>query len=470
MQNIPSVVPVYDLDLEAAMLNRLINERHAPLQVLHLLSDDCFYSKDHLTIFHAIKQLNLEGKEIDMLTVSDLLRNTVEPDKVQSFMYNTAQRIFLKQEIMELFDLVSRLQEYATRRKIGTVVSKLMTLHSDMTYPLQQGIREVQELLDKTVMGSADSFVTLSQKLDDLLQVVDDNLREESRHTGLLCGLPQLDVSGGLPSDGLVVIGAKSSHGKTTFATNVALHALKAGRRIAFYSLEMSMQKVTSRILSMECGISSNTLQRLRLTEVEHQRVINAVGRLKASVASQFYFDNRSIRDVDSLVMSVRALKKAHDVDCIVVDYLQLMDAAPGAKVENTNKLLGSIAHRLHDLAQDLHIAILLLSQINRSVVGEPFMAHLRDSGEIAEAADMVIILYNADFEHAPLPRPFDRHDAKGLLLVKVEKNRDGATTSFLAGFNATETRIYPYDPDTTQEEKVEERDPTEIVFNYENT
>ena len=470
MQNIPSVVPVYDHDLEAAMLNRLINERQAPLQVLHLLSDDCFHNPDHLTIFHAIKQLNLEGKEIDMLTVSDLLRNTVESDKVQSCMYNTAQRIFLKQEVMELFDLVNRLQEYATRRKIGTVVSKLMTLHSDMTYPLQQGIREVQDMLNKTVMGAADSFVTLSQKLDDLLQVVDDNLSEESRHTGLLCGLPQLDVSGGLPSDGLVVIGAKSSHGKTTFATNVALHALKAGRRIAFYSLEMSMQKVTSRILSMECGISSNTLQRLRLTEVEHQRVIDAVQRLKASVASQFYFDNRSIRDVDSLVMSVRALKKAHDVDCIVVDYLQLMDAAPGTKVENTNKLLGSIAHRLHDLAQDLHITILLLSQINRSVVGEPFMAHLRDSGEIAEAADMVIILYNADFEHAPLPRPFDRHDAKGLLLVKVEKNRDGATTSFLAGFNATETRIYPYDPDASQKEKVEPRDPTEIVFHYENS
>ena len=103
-------------------------------------------------------------------------------------------------------------------------------------------------------------------------------------------------------------------------------------------------------------------------------------------------------------------------------------------------------------MAQELGITILLLSQINRAVTGEPFMMHLRDSGEIAEAADMVIILYNADFEHAPLPRPYERIDPKGLILVKVEKNRDGSTSQFLAGFCPEENRIFGV-------EKVEEED-----------
>gem|GEM_PF-2106054 len=433
-----------DLELEAAMLNRLINERQVPLQTLHLLSKDCFTSDDHLAVFSAICKLNLEGKEIDILTVSDLLYNSVPPDKVQELMYNTAKHIFAKQEVMDIFDIVHRLQEYATRRKLSLVVQKLLRLNTDMTYRLDVGVKEVRELFDRAVMGSADHFVTLGQKLDDLLVIMDENQNEESRHIGLLCGLPQIDETGGLPADGMVVIGAKSSHGKTTFATNVVVNALKSGKNVAFYSMEMSDLKVAGRILSMECGVNSNALQRLKLSVMECERVRSAVSKLKESVASHFYFDNRNLRDVDSLIMSIRALKKSHNVDCVVIDYLQLMDAPVGSRFENTNKLLGGIAHRLHDVAQDLKITILLLSQINRNVVGEPSMMHLRDSGEIAEAADMVIILYNPAFEGASLPPPYVQVDPKGKLLVKIEKNRDGSTTQFLAGFVASETRIFP--------------------------
>lgn len=447
-----SVVPVYDQALEAGVLNRLINERTAPLQVMHLLTEDCFYINEHGAIFRAIARLYAEGREIDMLSVADELRNTLHPDVVASIMTATAEKVFAANELMELDRMVLRLQEYAIRRKLGLVVPIIMNLHSDMTVPLLDGIKEVHETLDKIVMGSPDSFVTLHQKLDDLLQVIADNQNEEKRHTGLLCGLPQIDHTGGLPSDGLVVIGAKSSHGKTTFATSIALHALKAGQRVAFYSMEMSMQKVTSRIVAMECGVSSNAIQRLRLPASDLERVRDAIARLQESVARQFYFDNRNIRDLDALVMSIRSLQKQHGLDCVVVDYLQLMNASAGARFENTTKLLGGIAHRLHEVAQELGITILLLSQINRAVTGEPFMMHLRDSGEIAEAADMVIILYNADFEHAPLPRPYERIDPKGLILVKVEKNRDGSTSQFLAGFCPEENRIFGV-------EKVEEED-----------
>lgn len=438
-----SVPPVRDVALEAAVLSRMISERYAAMQVLHLLNEKCFYDPNHVTLFRAIVELDKAGKEIDMLSVVDELHNTLPPDKAQMLVADTAATVFATDEILRLDYMVLRLQEYAKRRALGLVAEEVMKLHSDMTLPLDDGIKKIQEHLDTTIMGSADSFVTLSQKLDDLLQVIADNQCEKTRHEGLHCGLPQVDEQGGLPADGLVVIGAKSSHGKTTFATTLALNALKSGRTVAFYSMEMSKEKVSSRILSMECGVNSNAIQRLKLLPTERERVEQTISQLKAGIAEKFYFDNRNIRDLDALIMSIRALKKSHDVDCVVVDYLQLMDASPGTRFENTTKLLGNISHRLHELAQDLHITILLLSQINRAVVGEPNMSHLRDSGEIAEAADMVIILYNADFEHATLPKPYERYDPKGVILIKIEKNRDGATCQFLAGFSASETRIF---------------------------
>lgn len=438
-----AIEPVRDTALEAGMLNRLINERYAAVRVLHLLSDACFFESDHLKLYQAIHQLDVEGKEIDMLSVSDKLHDSLSPEAASQLVSRTSATIFAKDEYLELEYMAMRLQEYARRRAVGKICEKLMRLHSDMTYPLAESIHEVKELFDQTMMGSTDSIVTLSQKLEDLIQVIEDNQNDATRHQGLLCGLPQIDAQGGLPADGLVVIGAKPSHGKTTFATNVAVNALKCGHHVAFYSMEMSAEKVTSRILSMECGVNSNALQRLRLTPYERDHALRTITQLQQTVADHFYFDNRNIRDIDALTMSIRALKKQHDVDCVVVDYLQLMDAPPGQKPDTTNKTLGQIAHRLHDLAKELHICILALSQINRAIQGEPNMAHLRDSGEIAEAADMVIILYNADFEHTTFPKPYADVDVKGKLLVKIEKNRDGATATFLVGFISAETRIF---------------------------
>lgn len=451
-----SISSVASEELEAAMLGRLINDKYVPMQVLPLLNMDCFNAPVHRTLYKAIVELDLAGHEISMTSVTEQMRNTLSAQRAAELVAQTVTTVFNNDELIEPEYMALRLLEYAKRRKLGEVSQKIMRLNTDMTYPLAQGISEVQDLFDRIVMGHQESFVALKDSLKMLDKIIEDNLNEATRHTGLLCNLPPIDEQGGLPADGLVVIGAKASHGKTTVATNVAMAALKAGKKIAFYSMEMSMEKVTGRILSMECGIPANVLLRQRLSLFERERVHKCIEELQSSVASQFFFDNRQIRDLNALVLSIRALKKTRGVDCIVVDYLQLMNDSPGQHSENTNKLLGGIAHRLHEVAQDLHVTILLLSQINRTVMGEPNMAHLRDSGEIAEAADMVIIVYNADFEHNTFSKPFDNVKPHGKLLVKVEKNRDGATQSFLVGFSPGATRIFPLSEDDTKEVPVE--------------
>lgn len=448
---------VRSIELEAAMLGLLMTDKYAPMQAMDLLSEACFTEKEHLQLYRAIRKLDLEGHEISQLSVLDELENQLTKDAASRLIAQTAA-IFACQERISPDYAAVRLQEYAKRRALAAVAQNLTRLSTDMTYDMGQAIGEAQELISTAIMGKGDSYLSLSQTLDALKQVVTDNQNPATQHLGMLCGIPQVDATGGLPSDGLIVIGAKASHGKTSFVTNVAFNALSSGHKIAFYSLEMNPEKITARIVSMKSGISSNAIRRLRLSQFEQERVFSVIDSLQATIAQQFYFDNRRVRDIDALVMSIRALKKTIGTDCIVVDYLQLMNDPPGQRSETPNKLFGGIAHRLHEVAQDLHITILLLSQINRTVDGEPTMANLRDSGEIGEAADMVIILYNADFEHRNFARPFDRIDPKGKLLAKIEKNRDGQPFSLLLGFEASETRIFTLD-------RVEEMPVEESLF-----
>lgn len=440
-----SVEPVRDKRIEASVLNCLMTEEHAVLQVMHLLNDQCFFEEEHLVIYHAILRVLDEGRQPTMMAVYDNLIKTLKQEKVNQIMAATAASVFKGEDMMELDYMVLRLQEYAKRRALGGVISKLSTLLSDMSYPLDQGMREVQECLDNVVFGQQDNHLTLSQELDDLKQIIADNQDDATRHTGILCGIPQIDETGGLPADGLVVIGAKTSHGKTAFSTNLAMEALKQGNRIAFYSMEMSLHKITSRILAMESGVNPNAIMRLKLSEADRQRALDAISRLKASVANQFYFDNSNVTDIMSLELSIRAMKKKYDIKCVVVDYLQLMDDIPGKRNLTDNKKYAYITRQLHNLGRDLGICTILLSQVNRSAPGMPTLANLRDSGEIEEAADLVIILYNPDADGLEyFPKPFDDVKAKGKIMVSYGKNRDDAKRSFVMCFDHDEMRIYP--------------------------
>lgn len=439
-----SVEPVRDKRIEASVLSCLMTEKLAVLQVMHLLNDQCFFEEEHQVIYHSMLRILDEGRELSKTAVADNLIKTLRKEKVEQIMAATAASVFKGEDVMELDYMVLRLQEYAKRRALASVISKLSDLLSDMSYPLDQGMREVQERLDAVVFGQQDTHVTLSQELDAMVQIIADNQDDATRHSGIMCGIPQIDETGGLPADGLVVIGAKTSHGKTAFATNLAIEALKQGKRIAFYSMEMSLHKVTSRILAMESGVNPNAIMRLKLSASDRQRALDTISRLKASVADQFYFDNSNVTDIVSLLLSIRAMKKKYGIDCVVVDYLQLMDDIPGKRNLTDNKKCAYITRQLHNLGRDLGLCTILLSQVNRNAPGMPTIANLRDSGEIEEAADLIIMLYNPDTDKVEyFPKPFDDIKAEGKIMVRFGKSRDDAPRSFLMGFRPDQMRIF---------------------------
>ena len=456
VQPTPSKPLVESEQLEAAMLNRLLSDNHAPLQVMHLLTDECFIDPMHHSLFRAISELYAAGVEISIVSVTEQLRNTVTAERTAEIISRTAESIFGgRDEPLDAGVMALRLLEYAKRRKLTDVALKVNRLLTDMTYSTEEGTADVQRLFDEIMMGSQDSTVSLSEVLDEVRQIADDNQSDLTRHSGIFCGLPEIDQLGGLPKDGLVIIGAKTSHGKTTVAINLAVYALLQGHKIGCFSIEMTKQRVASRIVSMRSGVNSNSLMRLQLPADELERTHLTIAELQQTVAGNFHFDNRYTHDINGLVMMIRSLHKLRGVDMVVIDYAQLVDASPGQSFENDNKLLAKLSHKMHDVARELGICIILLSQVNRNTPGMPTVSNLRGSGEMEEAADLILLIYNAFQDKAAFPAPFQAIDTRGKLYIEVAKSRDGAKPSFLVGFNPALTYIWSFTQQQIKEQQI---------------
>ena len=437
------------VELEAAMLSRLISEPTAALEVMHLLTEECFTLPVHRSLFQAIAQLYASGVVVTMLSLGEHLRSTLGELPAKQIIATVATTIFGRHDDPNPSAYLAQgLLNYAKRRKLTDVSVRLNRLISDPSYDLDQGTAEVQQLLDQVLSDtSADAVVPLTRVLEEVRLITIDNQSPLTHHIGVMCGLPEIDREGGLPADGLVIVGAKSSHGKTTFAINVAVYALLQGQRVACFSLEMTRERVAGRIVSMRSGVNSNAIMRQCLPPHELERTHQTITELQQSVADNFYFDNRNAHDISALQMMIRQLVKAQGVSLVVIDYAQLVEAPAAHAYETDNKLLADLSHKLHNLARDLHVCILLLSQVNRSVTGMPTLSCLRGSGEMEEAADMVLLLYNACHAKTSFEAPFDGIDPKGKLLVDVAKSRDGAQMTFLVGFEPSQTLIYSLTP-----------------------
>ena len=449
-------------ELEAAMLNRIINEEYVSVLAMPLLNEDCFTLPAHQILFRTLCRLEKDGVKITITSVYEYLKDSLTKEGADKIVSETAERVFGDKEVTEPEYMIRRLKEYATRRALTEVISELNRLLTDMTLPLAEGVQNMQKLIDKTLVGEGDTVVPLTEVLDEVRQIRIDNQTPKTQHLGVLTGLPKIDETGGLPRDGLVVVGAKPSHGKTTFAINLAVNALLDNHKVGCFSMEMNKEKIAGRIVAMKSGVDSNAIMRLKLTQFDMQRTEDAIARLQQEVAKNFYFDNRSVRDVPRLFMTIRSLHRTHQIDVFVIDYVQLIKPSPGMHCDNKNELYADLSHDLHSLAQDLRVTIILLSQVNRNAVGMPTTSQLRGSGEIDEAADMVIMLYNAYKDHTQFPTPFETIDPEGKLYVDVAKGRDGSTYSFLAGFNPSHNLI------TSLEQKdMQQRQLQKTIFNH---
>ena len=358
-------------------------------------------------------------------------------EKAKDCMLQVAQIASQVEEKMDFLQMVLVLENIAQRRALAPVGYQLLELSYTLSTELNAGVNAIQQAIDQIMAGTkGKDFTSLTEQLEIARQHIIDNRNPETQHIGLMTGIPQFDREGGLPDNAFIVVGAKSSHGKTSFANYLALQAMKQGKRVAYYSMEMTNLELTQRLLSMECRVNVNALARLKLDPAQEVRAFHTIDMMIANNAENFSFDERGVNHLDRMLQSIRVLKRTRGLDLVVVDYIQLLGIDPITRDENTTKLIGRASHAFKDISRDLGVTILCLSQINRNVAGRPTRANLRDSGEIDEASDLTIILYRPEVDKMEgYPHPYEDVSVKNTMLVDVNKFRNGGQMEFFMGY-----------------------------------
>ena len=448
-------------EMEAAVLNGLMNEREGIDQAMQRLSDYCFYEPMHQVIYHAICNVYGANTPISMISVTNELMHGMDYERAKDCMLQVAQIATQVEEKMDFYQMVLVLENIAQRRALAPVGYQLLELSYSLSTDLCSGVNAIQQAIDQIMSGTkGKEFTSLSEQLEIARQHIIDNRNPDTRHVGLMTGIPQFDREGGLPDKAFIVIGAKSSHGKTSFANYLALQAMKQGKRVAYYSMEMTNLELTQRLLSMECRVNVNTLARKPLLPEQEVKAFHAIESLIQNNAESFCFDERGVNKLDRMLQSIRVLKRTRGLDLVVVDYIQLLGIDPIYRDENTTKLIGRASHAFKDISRDLGLTILCLSQINRNVTGRPTRANLRDSGEIDEASDLTIILYRPEADKTEAySDPYQHVTVKNTMLVDAGKYRSGAQTEFIMGYQPEYTL-----PFVLTKEKQEEME----IFNQE--
>ncbi len=424
-----------DIATEATVLGTLMNERTAFGEVKSLLSEDCFTRDSHKVIYKAIVDISEKGDRADLIAVMGKVGNKV--DMVELSEIFTAHTPDVYQHSAHLHDL--------------NIKRQLCNIGYNLYTNIQNGedIADVQrEAMDRlsNIFQSADNQIfTIDDALQGVKQTVISNLNG-GVITGTPTGFSYLDKKmGGLQKSDLIIIAAESSQGKTSLAVTLMNNAVKSGSKVAMYSMEMKMTQIASRMISIESGLPANQILFSRLDTHQLQQLDYGVSQLSGLGV---FFDDKSTSNIDNILNSIRSLKAKYDIDGVVVDYLQILNV--NMKGSNKEQQMGDVARRLKNIAKELDIWVIALSQLNRDRENPvPTMARLRDSGQIAEAADIVLLIYRPEYYGRQYSDEFSGIDTNGTALIDIAKGRNIGIGKFICGFEKETTKFY--DREVTQ-------------------
>lgn len=430
-------MPLRDEDAEKVVLGTILLERDAIEEVRDKPCEECFYKPLHAEIYKAALQLVSSGERADMITVrAKLTANGIEFDMAE-------YANIISCHTFDLYQYACRLQDLYVRRlfyKIGQyLVSNSYTESEDIVDVIEKASDDLSSLFKSSVT----TISTINDGLKGLYQLINNNLNGGKALTGTPTGFAKLDAkSGGLQKSDLIVIAGETSQGKTSLAVSIMRNAAFSGARIVMYSMEMKKEQIAARIPSMESGVPSNEIMYSRLTDSQIQAVDAGVGKI---AGKGIYFDDRSTSNIDAILSSIRYVKLKYDIDGAIVDYLQILNV--NMKGANKEQQMGDVARRLKNIAKELDIWIVAISQFNRDKDNLlPSLARLRDSGQIAEAADMVLLVYRPETKNANYPGEFSNASTRNTALIDVAKGRNIGVLKFICGFNPSTTMFYNLD------------------------
>lgn len=431
---------VNDPKAEQYVIGSLLVDPTAYTLVSQYLDEDCFYDPMCRDIWKAVDNMGKQGMPIDVISVSAELNKQKSNVTALDLMNISAQ--IASSAHVEYHAI--RLQDLGRRRKlwvVGQQLSKVGLSEEIMTADAhQEAIESIGGVFEK-----ADGVFTLDDAMNSLNEIMVKNATVGGVTTGTKTGMERFDEKGGLQKSDLIIVAGETSQGKTSLALCMTRHAIENGAKVAFYSMEMTKEQLTARLLSAKTNIpANNILYSGSLAPSEIRMIDDARGKLPGE---NLFFDDKSTSNIDSILLSIRMLKMQKDIDGAVVDYLQILNVNSRSTSFSREQAMGDAARRFKNLAKELNIWIIALSQLSRdSNCPEPNLNRLRDSGQIGEAADVVILVYRAEYYNRAYPAPFDNKDdypTDGTAMIDVAKGRNIGTFKFFMGFNKNTTNFF---------------------------
>ncbi len=438
-------IPPQNIDAEQSILGGLMLDREALDQIGDLLFSEDFYRPSHQKIYSAIKELHSKNQPIDIITVTNVLQSEGSMDVVGGPEY----LISLLDKTISSANIVSHakiVREKALLRKMILTNSKIIERAYDQDFTdvetfMDQAESEIFKLGEnKTQTGLIGSMEIVKASI----LKIEELYRRKSDVTGLGTGFTELDkMTAGLHPGEMTIIAARPSMGKTAFSLNVAQHiALREKKTIAYFSLEMGKESMMMRMLSAESKVSMGDIRNGKIQDSAWPKLINAASSL--SEASIFIDDTSGMSPFE-IRSRARRLKAEHGLDCIIIDYLQLMSMKQ--KFSSREQEVAEISKSLKSIAKELQIPVVALAQLNRGVEGRsdrrPMLSDLRESGSIEQDADVIMMLYRDDYYDKEDP------DKQGHAEVIVGKQRNGATGTVKLRFDAKYNRFKNPDADS---------------------
>ena len=393
------------------------DEKNIP-RVFEKLTSEDFYKESHRMIFDAAVELFGRDTPFDIVLLQDYLHSKGELEKVGGLGYLSK---LASLEYSSAF-LDSYMESVAEKSLLRRLIQASDEIQRD-SYDKQNEPEEVLEDAERRIFQisetrQAKDFVTMNQAVERGLINIENMYINKGQLTGIRTPFPKLDeYTAGFQKGDMVLIAARPSMGKTTFALNLAEHAaLREGKSVAIFSLEMSTDQLAYKLLCSEAGVDMNKLRQGDLDETDWDNIARATGPLSKA---KIFIDDTAGITVMEIKSKARRLKLEHGLDMIVIDYLQLMSG----RGENRQQEVSEISRAIKILAKELEIPVLTLSQLSRAPEQRqdhrPMLSDLRESGSIEQDADLVMFLYRDDYYNKESETP-------GTAECIISKQRNG--------------------------------------------
>jgi len=435
MSNVYKISP-HSVEAEQSVLGAILLDKNVFDKVLKYLSIDGsdFYMPVHRTLFQKMYEIHAKDIPVDVITLDTALED-------KEFLKNSGGFAYIV-DLVEAVPTVANVIYYASEVKKKSIRRHIISLAADMTTAAYEQedvgvlVDNAQKSLGRAAVSTDKPFVHIGEVVKTVFEELEELSKSEQNMSGISTGFTNLDERlGGFQNTDLIIVAGRPSMGKTALTMQIAAYqALRAERKVGIFSIEVGRKQLLKNIFACQTKINTEKFKTASFGDAEWERLSTVSGSL---IGTNIYIDEMS-RSIMTIVRQARAMKLEHGLDIIYIDHLQLLNA--GGRKENRAYEVAQITGQLKNLAKELEIPVVLVSQLNRGLVSrdnkKPNMADLKESGAIEQDADVILFIHRDEYYNG------NASDEVGQADIIISKQRNGITGAIKLKWNAEYIRF----------------------------